>query len=456
MPNDTTYPIVHRLSDPLVIRPCELALQVNDTTYYAKIKFGISFCGFLVYANPTGYPVYTCIDEDLTKRWAGDSKSATPSITETYVEEYLNQKAKEWIDSLEQAILEHRSDNEIKKAIDRLLWQLHYDITQSDTDFVETFPDFSDIDIDKPNNTLYNTITESADILGTAVGDGAEVIIGNPTDNSGIWSVSNNISSVGNSLSSALNTLTTSIGTLDNNLSGSNGSIKKYIGEVLYKQDDENTVCNRLNKVATNIKGDSDTYTISVALRESGQSSVSQAVHDQTTMEQQRFTTLDESVGDVKESIGNKTTNNSLWYDVLHNSGTKSATETVDNDSIAHDTEFVKELMYGDGGTKGGYVTWDQSSSTYRVKSDNASEISTISQTVSHINSNLGTDANHSGTVWYDLLHNVGTGVATANIETNSLANRVQFMRELMFGDGATYNGYVERGSNTYYVKTSG
>jgi hypothetical protein len=36
------------------------------------------------------------------------------------------------------------------------------------------------------------------------------------------------------------------------------------------------------------------------------------------------------------------------------------------------------------------------------------------------------------------------------------MVHDVTFMKELMYGDGATYNGYVDTGSNTYFVKTSG
>ena len=50
------YPKVYRTADPLLIRPCRLALQVDDTTYYAKVKFGNKFCGYYIYANATGLP----------------------------------------------------------------------------------------------------------------------------------------------------------------------------------------------------------------------------------------------------------------------------------------------------------------------------------------------------------------------------------------------------------------
>ena len=299
MSSSYAVPIVHRTSDPLVIRTSDTSLLVNDTTYNVVVKCGNLFCGFYVYMTGHGYPVYKYKDEDLTSSLRGSGSEAT-------ICSQLEMYAKGWVDELEEAILSHRSDNELKKAIDRLTWQLHYDITESNTDFVEMFPDFSDISIDKSGYTIYSTVTTSATNLGNAVGEGANVIIGDSTSGAGIWSVSNTISGMSNSVCGKLDTMSSNISTLDSNLNGSSGSIKTYIGNIIYSSGDTGstptTLCGYINKVATNLRADADgsyqEYTISKALREyvpgasSQEKSVSGATKDQTDLEQRSFTEI--------------------------------------------------------------------------------------------------------------------------------------------------------------------
>lgn len=396
---EQTYPIVHRIVDPLVIRPSRFALQVNDTTYYAKVKFGVQFCGFLVYISGIGYNFYEYKDEELTQRWSKTSKQSGQSISSTEVQRQLEEEAETWINNLQDAILALKSGSELKKAIDRLCWQMHYDLTQSDTDFTQ-FEDFSDVEIDKTDSqhivhTIYDTINSSATTIGTAVGDGANVIIGSSTDSNGLWLVSNSISTLNTALTDA-----------------STGAIKTQIGDKLVGSADT-CISSRLNKIATNIKGDSDTYTISVALRESSQSSVSGATYQQTQLELEHFTTI---------------STNQLGAFGTGGNGTLYSTLGTASDADTSPTVFGKVAAV--------------KAQTASIEEDTGDIIETIG------------DANTGSTLWYDVLHNAGTKVVTATMDADSTANKIKFMRELMYGDGIT-GGYVTEGTGTYYVKTS-
>ena len=405
---EQTYPIVHRIVDPLVIRPSRFALQVNDTTYYAKVKFGVQFCGFLVYISGIGYNFYEYKDEELTQRWSKTSKQSGQSISSTEVQRQLEEEAETWINNLQDAILALKSGSELKKAIDRLCWQMHYDLTESDTDFTQ-FDDFSDVEIDKTDSqhivhTIYDTINTSATSIGTAVGDGANVIIGNNTDSNGLWLVSNSISTLNTALTDA-----------------STGALKTQIGDKLYRESSgvivENTVAGMLNKVATNLRADDDgitqrEYTISKALRDVSDNpnySVSHATYQQTQLELEHFTTIST---DQLGAFG--TGGNGTLYSTLGTAGDTSASQTVFGKVAA-----VKAQTDG----------------------------------ISGIGDAIG-DADTGNTLWYDVLHNSGTKVVTATMDADSTANKIKFMRELMYGDGIT-GGYVTQGTGTYYVKTS-
>jgi hypothetical protein len=452
MPSDNEYPQVFRVSDPLVIRPCRLSLQINETIYYAKIKFGINYCGFYVYANPTGYPIYECKDEELTKEWANGSSSIVPSMTEIQVREELEQQAQKWIDDLQEAVLEHRPDNELKKAIDRLTWQLHYDITESDADFTQMFSDFSDIDIDRPTNTIYQTITSSATTLGNAVGDGADVIIGSSTSGAGIWSISNSIESFNTALT------------------GSSGALNTYIGKVIYDSQSTSTVCGYINKVATNLRADDNgnyqEYTISRALREyvpgasSQEKSVSGATKEQTDLEQQSFNEISvNQLGAFGEgdsgAAGHRTLYATLGAYTQSNKDDLSQAVGLTTDTASAlsltgkllDTkaDILAELDDSVSGTVG-----DRVKSIYDSIGDNNSGI------VSNINSVLEKigSATTSDTLWYDVIHNAGAADVTMTMGSGSTAYRIKDMRDAMFGNGSQ-NGFAVQGTNNFYVRTS-
>ena len=226
--------------------------------------------------------------------------SAQVISDDTWSESKLREEAKNYLNRLEARIAVAESDNEIKKAIDRLCWQLHYDITETST---TTLPEgfAPDIIIDKPTNTIYKDFY----VLNNRICSDAE----------------------------AESTV------------------------------DRMTLCNRINKVAVNLRADGEQeYTISRALREGDQSSVSQATHDQTVLEAECFNeisvnqlgqfgtthnhrTLYDSVGSYAESSNNSTISaelnkigtsdnaqsNTLFYDIQHKAAT--ATGTFSNDS---------------------------------------------------------------------------------------------------------------------------
>lgn len=466
---EETYPKVYRLSDPLVIRPSALSLQVNDTTYYAKVKFGIQFCGYYIYVNATGYHIYEYKDEQLTTEWAGDSKQVVPTRTQESVKEELEREAKEWIDSLQEAILAERSGNEIKKAIDRLTWQLHYDITKSSTDFATQFEDedFSDITIDNGEDII--TVVDT-------VSEGTTTIISGNGSNGGLGQIASNIQ------------------TLDTNLSGNVGAIKTYIGDNLFSSSpSKQTVISTLDKVATNLKGDNDEYTISVALRERGELSVSGATTEQTQLEETSFNHISNdqlgafgSTGKrtLFDTIGNYTANgNNTMFDAIGQTIDTAGTPTIygqiksTNNNVGHagnpsdptdpDTGlyvYATKTYDNIGHPKDPTDPSDTNTGVYAYVVPTKSTTDTINQNLGHLETSAGAgdatgvcffsqtaasntanigNANRSGTLWYDVTHNAGS-------------QKIDDLYTGMWGDGGSTNGFINGGpgDGTYYVKT--
>lgn len=150
------YPHVARTADPLLVRPNELSLMVADTVYNARVKLGLGCKGYYIYASGLGIAVYENVytnDREFNIEFGtNDSTPDSDAI------KAIKEKAKEWLDELEVAIASHPSDNSIKKAIDRLCWQMHYDITESHLNFPEAFSDndFADVKIDRyPLDSTY-------------------------------------------------------------------------------------------------------------------------------------------------------------------------------------------------------------------------------------------------------------------------------------------------------------
>jgi hypothetical protein len=154
---DSDYPAVIKVSEPLLIRYNKKSLLVNDTNFYVKIKYGLGFTGFYIYSSGLGTEIATVKRDDLKPKSGGTTKTDEKILKE------LEDGAAELLDILEARIATAVNDNAIKRAIDRLTWQQHYDITQSKTDFVTAFEDegFSDdmtIDTDEAALTEQNSV----------------------------------------------------------------------------------------------------------------------------------------------------------------------------------------------------------------------------------------------------------------------------------------------------------
>ena len=304
--NVGAYPHVARMSDPLIFRFEKLSLLVGNTNFYVKIKFGIGWKGFSLYCSGSSIPVY---EEEFAK--------------ETTAEKYIESQAKLYLDKLELELANQVSDNAIKRAIDRLCWQLHYDITESHTNFVDVFgrDDFSDVQIDRyPMDTEYwdgctlkTTISGIAGVTWTAVEQSGKIEV--QVDNPGyLHDTSERLKAFDEHLT--LGSYSESQGAIktfdDHLLKGyydtgndsfnvTNGAFKKFndalndensgslikIGKKLVPDDTYYSISECLRD-KNEYSG--DTYSIARSLREgTTQTSVSQATHDQTELEENKF-----------------------------------------------------------------------------------------------------------------------------------------------------------------------
>lgn len=171
------YPHVARIADPLLVRVDQLSLMVADVVYHARIKLGLGGKGFYIYASGLGTAIY----ENMFMHDKNDVKfnaefGVSSNDTDEKIIEKIAEKAEDWLDALEVAIASKQSDNPVKKAIDRLCWQLHYDITESHANFPVMFKsdDFSDVKIDRypiddvvwwDGYTLKSTISDAAGVV---------------------------------------------------------------------------------------------------------------------------------------------------------------------------------------------------------------------------------------------------------------------------------------------------
>ena len=171
-----SYPHVAKISDPLLIRLDALSLQVGDSVYHAKIKYGNAFKGYNIYVSGTNMPIVEVnINETvLNKRTAEECHLSSTSIktSESQRKNVIKDVyAKVWLDELEEAIANAESSSEIKQAIDRLTWQLHYDTTESGTNLPDVLDNFSHIDIDTSGGTHVPTMARELNTQIQDVGD---------------------------------------------------------------------------------------------------------------------------------------------------------------------------------------------------------------------------------------------------------------------------------------------
>ena len=322
------YPHVARTADPLLVRPDALSLMVADTVYHAKVKLGLGCKGYYIYASGLGTgiieDVYTN-DSEFDKMFGTNS-----SMSDSSVREKIEEKAKEWLDELEVAIASHPSDNSIKKAIDRLCWQMHYDITESHLNFPEAFSDndFADVKIDRypldstyfDGCTLKTTISDVAGVEHSVTESGTTII------NQGYFSdASDRIQAFDSHMTKnaydtdsdgAMKKLQTIIENFDDHLNkgawdSSNGSLNK-IATKLVPDGNYYSISECLRD-----KDGNNTYSIARSLRDGLTSDVS--VSNQIKLQKDSLhedlgpngsinsslSTINTSVGDVNTSVGN-------------------------------------------------------------------------------------------------------------------------------------------------------
>lgn len=268
----TSYPNVIRSGDPLLIRLNEYALLAGNNNFWAKFKFGIQFKGYLIYVSGISMPIMEIKFEENQLNGTGGTKRS-----DTFQLDIIHRSAKEWFDGLEEQLANKPNDDSLKKAIDRFCWQMHYDITESPTNFVTTFAedDFSNVRIDTKTISTFNTLPDTVEDGCVLVRDSIK-------------------------------------GTSDGTLSYA------------------------MNKVAENLRGTGE-YTISKALRDSDDStvyggmvrSVSCSVKLQTDIEEVNFNEI--SVNQLG-AFGTTNSHRSL-YDTLGSyatSGTDTISETLD------------------------------------------------------------------------------------------------------------------------------
>lgn len=229
----TSYPSVVRTVDPLVIRIEPLSLLVGDTNFYAKIKNGVAFTGFTIYASGLGTPIY---EQTVSGVGAKTISGTVVAVSNSEIRSRLTDAAKAWLDALEDSFSNIETENTIKSAIDRLCWQLHYDITHTSTTTLPTGMD--NITIDK---------------------DG----VGNGTVRDIVTQLNENLTST------------------------------------------DSTTPGAIIKVARNIKADSDAYTISQALRETGYNSIAREISNNTNTMSSKMDTLNNNISGLASTVTN-------------------------------------------------------------------------------------------------------------------------------------------------------
>lgn len=219
-----------------------------------------------------------------------------------------------------------------------------------------------------------------------------------------------------------------------------------------------------ITKVADNLKGSDDTFTVVKALREAGQSSVSGSVYQQTQLEQQHFTTISDTKLGAFGSIGNRnlfdTIGKACTTDWGDNVGTLGTVIDVNNKL----GDFNKKDNNNDPITKTLYETIGNSYAQISSGDNICDKLTSIGEDADSTNMKLGdfhpsadtvasrigvpgdiestdslfgrvkavkTDTGYIGrnpdnpsTLWYDVLHYAGTQNAGSFTPT-SLAGKV-------------------------------
>lgn len=407
------YPHVARIADPLLVRVDQLSLMVADVVYHARIKLGLGGKGFYIYASGLGTAVY----ENMFMHDKNDVKfnaefCVSSDDTDENILSKIAEKAEDWLDALEVAIASKQSDNPIKKAIDRLCWQLHYDITESHANFPVMFKsdDFSDVKIDRyPLETeWWDGCTLKSSISNIAGVTYRDDTVTDPTthetihkivvDNKGYLSDSaqnlkNLDTNLNDSQTGSITKMTNAIGTFDTNATSKLGSIATKLvpdGDNYYSISE----CLR-DKQTINGK---TTFSIARSLREGSEDSVSHATHDQTQLESQRFTNIDNTLGTPSDS-----TANTIFGSISSNSSTINGNISDAQTAISGDISGAESSINGN--------------------------ISGVNDTVGDINRNLGTKVlgdiggNVSSKTAMDVLADMHSALFGHECNTNDLAS---------------------------------
>ena len=426
---DKDYPAVITTSEPLLMRFTELSLLVNNTNFWAKVKIGLAWVGFMIYVSGLGNPVY---EEQMNFEKIKTNKNAKGEVVNIVMDDAkakIEKAAKEWLDKLEARIATTKSSNGIVKAIDRLCWQLHYDITATNTpdEVISTNYGFSDdIHIDRvdPNNSGSAPVYQK----GFPIPDTVYELLNKE-------------------LSGDADTLCTGMLNAGKYIAG----CLCYPDQITIYNPNYTAMSTTLNKgailnFADRVQVSSDHYTVVSALREynSGnpQESVSKSIADnadtiatatatRTAVEDAAFTEIsDTKLGAFGES-GNRTLfatigtragaikrngqqsqdeQTTLWSDIVHNSARMSPTlsTTADGEDVYAGysmyayTRLISDKQLGDFGTAqnvGGQRTFKDSLYTL-LGPDERPDI------VDEYGNPLRPSTN---SLWYDLVHNVGT-----------------------------------------------
>ena len=441
-----SYPHVAKISDPLLVRLDALSLQVGDSVYHAKIKYGNSFKGYNIYVSGTNMPIVEVnINETvLNKKTAEECHLSSTSIktSESQRKNVIREfYAKIWLDELEEAIANAKGSSELKQAIDRLNWQIHYDTTESSTLLPEVLDNFSDVDIDTTGGTHIPTMARE---LNTQIQDVGDQITGSSSGSGGkslsdladgMYDIN---SSIGN-VNTSIGNVNTSIGTMDSNMNnGTTGTLIKLRRSISDDSANESSIYKAL-------RGSSDgvgysNYSVVTALREFEEDSVSGATEYRTTMENNEF-------DDIEGRLGEPGTGNSIWgtvYNMNGNSATQSTTlwthaKTVDSNvgTVPSGGKTVIERLGSPSGSDNIWGTVNNVDRNLGNKGNGRALIDRVGETSIGTNSVLGElDA------IYTNYCTGSSGTASDHSNIAGLVNSVRLLQENI-GDFTSNNEYT-------------
>lgn len=335
------YPHVARIADPLLVRIDQLSLMVADVVYHARIKLGLGGKGFYIYASGLGTAIYENMfmhDKNDVKFNAEFGVSSNDPDEDILLK--IAWKAEDWLDALEVEIASKQSDNPIKKAIDRMCWQLHYDITESHANFPVMFKsdDFSDVKIDRypldstyfDGYTLKTTISDIAGVEHSSELLPSGQVVVNVTNEGYFSETSDRIQAFDDHMTKnaydtnsdgAMKKLQTIIGGFDNHLtkgawSSDSGALNKIATKLVPDGNDYYSISECLRD-----KDGNNTYSIARSLRDGSTSDVS--VSNQVKLQMDSLRTdlgqngsINTSLNAVKSSVDNvKTVEDSIKTD---------------------------------------------------------------------------------------------------------------------------------------------